>query len=226
MGGNHFCPRGLSCSKHQDHPWGRGAHPPCSSVPPHVLSQDLAAAPSDPQAAPWQSWMGGAEQLGWGNTGKGAWGGSSAGTLSLKPGPLPPAHPDSQRDPKSRPFEQLLGKGEAARQGDGAPTACSPPAPSSQLVHQQGSLPGHMLYVLLQLPLEEPGLAGLLGEGGGGGGGRGEGEGGPSSSLLQPQPWDVEKGAGLAGLNQSILAVVHVGCPRCAPRASPTGCIS
>lgn len=54
----------------------------------------------------------------------------------------------------------------------------------------------------------------------------GKGRGGPGSSLLQPQPWDVEKGAGLAGLNQNILAVVHVGCPRCAPRASPTGCIS
>lgn len=66
MGGNHLCPRGLSCSKQQDHPWGGGAHPPCSSVPPHVLSQDLAAAPSDPQAAPRQSWIWGGRAAGMG----------------------------------------------------------------------------------------------------------------------------------------------------------------
>lgn len=80
-----------------------------------------------------------------------------------------------------------------------------------------------MLYVLLQLPLEEPGLAGLLGEGGGGGGGRGEGEGGPGSSLLQPQPWDVEKGAGLAGFKSEHFSCGACGMPPVRPQGQPHG---
>lgn len=69
------------------------------------------------------------------------------------------------------------------RETGGASRRLLSPAPSSQLVHQQGSLLGHMLYVLLQLPLGGAGARTAPGRGrrgpGGKGGEAGGEEGGP-----------------------------------------------
>lgn len=111
--------------------------------------------------------------------------------LTIALTPPPPAARQPRRPPKSKDLlkrchlNNCLGRGRQPDRGREPLTACSLPAPSSQLVHQQGSLLGHMLYVLLQLPLGGAGTCtapargrrGPWGKGGKAGGEEGQGVG-------------------------------------------------